>query len=186
MREVDTMYVVYAAGGFFNEKQLRTMELVESVLSEFPQFRIFKPRDGASAAKKLNRDIGAGKDPSRDTRHQVFRDNVDNIDNAALVVAVTDDRDVGTIFEIGYAYKGNVPIITFTNEGYGQNLMLAESVLAHCKGPEQLREACALFIEQMTETGMLGEDVFEERFKRANLTEMSADKKLQIYKEKDA
>ena len=85
---------------------------------------VFKPRDGAASARKLNKDIGAGKDPSAETRRQVFLDNVNNIDDADLVVALIDDRDIGTIFEIGYACKANVPVITFTFIFFLLNLKL--------------------------------------------------------------
>lgn len=168
---------VYAAGPFFNSQQLETMELIESVIESFDEFEVFKPRNGAASAKKLNKDIGAGKDPSAETRKRVFRDNVENILDADLVVACIDDRDIGTIFEIGYAFAESVPIFTFTNQGYGMNLMLAESTLAHCKGVEQLKQALEMFLD--------GADTqaFESVFKRANLSEgKEADKKMDLYK----
>ena len=167
---------VYAAGPFFNPSQLATMEEVETVLYD-AGVDVFQPRNGAASAKKLNKDIGAGKDPDPKTRYQVYRDNVDNIDDADLIVAVIDDRDIGTIFEIGYAAKANVPIITFTNMGYGMNLMLAESTLAHCKGVSQLSEAMSMFVKDATK------EEFDAAFKRANLSEgKEADKGMDLYK----
>jgi nucleoside deoxyribosyltransferase len=167
---------IYCAGPFFNQQQLQTMQSIEAVLEKF-EVDVFKPRDGAASARKLNKDIGAGKDPSAETRRQVFLDNVNNIDDADLVVALIDDRDIGTIFEIGYACKANVPVITFTNQGYGMNLMLAESTLAHCKGLEQLDDAMRMFIIDAPK------EQFEECFKRANLSEgKEADKNMDLYK----
>jgi len=173
---------IYAAGPFFSPSQLATMESIEHVLESFDNVDVFKPRNGAASAKKLNKEIGAGKDPSADTRRQVFRDNVDNIDDADLIVACIDDRDIGTIFEIGYACKAGVPIITFTNMGYGMNLMLAESTLAHCKGVGQLNEAVGMFLAGFR-NGNLDELKFETTFKRANLSEgKDADKNMDLYK----
>ena len=173
---------VYAAGPFFSEQQLATMESIEGVLESFENVDVFKPRNGAASAKKLNKDIGAGKDPSRDTRRQVFRDNVENVDDADLIVALIDDRDIGTIFELGYACKAGVPIITFTNKGFGMNLMLAESTLAHCKGIGQLNEAIGMFLTQFR-SGDLDEVQFESTFKRANLSEgKDADRDMDLYK----
>ena len=170
--------LIYCAGPFFNELQLKTMEDIEAVLESFDDVTLFKPRNGKASAKKLNKEIGAGKDPSADTRRQVFEDNVDNIDEADLIVACIDDRDVGTIFEIGYACKAHVPIITYTNKGFGMNLMLAESTLVHCKGTEQLRSAISMFVN-----GSTNED-FEQLFKRANLSEgKEADKQMSLYVE---
>ncbi len=175
------MIKVYVAGPFFNQTQLDSMIAIESVLeknsSEEVPIDIFRPRDSTASAKKLNQDIGAGKDPSATTRHNVFMDNVNNIDDANLVVALIDGRDIGTIFEIGYAYGVNVPIITFTNLGFGMNLMLAESTLAHCKGLDQLDSAIKMFIR-----GAYA-DEFDSMFKRANLTEtVDADKNIDLYK----
>lgn len=167
---------VYCAGPFFNSQQLETMVAIENVVDSFDETSIFRPRNGAASAKKLNKDIGAGKDPSAETRKQVFRDNVENIDDADLVVALIDDRDIGTIFEIGYAYAKGVPVMTFTDKGYGMNLMLAESVLAHCKGLGQLRHAMKMFVDGATE------EQFESAFKRANLAEgKQADKDMDLY-----
>ena len=185
MRENNKMVRVYAAGPFFSPQQLKTMEQIESVLESFKNVDVFKPRNGAASAKKLNKDIGAGKDPSANTRRQVFKDNVENIDAVDLVVALIDDRDIGTIFEVGYAYKANVPIITFTNQGFGMNLMLAESVLAHCKGVEQLKEAMDMFLTMYREnvSADVLEKQFELKFKRANLIEgKTADKIMDLYK----
>lgn len=167
---------IYCAGPFFNPQQLAAMEGIEGVLEKF-DVELFKPRNGAASAKKLNKDIGAGKDPSPQTRRQVFLDNVNNIDDADLLIALIDDRDIGTIFEIGYACKAGVPIITFTNQNYGMNLMLAESTLAHCKGLEQLAEAAEMFLAGATQ------EQFEVTFKRANLAEgKEADKNMDLYK----
>lgn len=167
---------IYCAGPFFNPQQLATMESIEAVLERF-DVELFKPRNGAASAQKLNKDIGAGKDPSPQTRRQVFLDNVNNIDDADLLVALIDDRDIGTIFELGYACKAGVPVITFTNQSYGMNLMLAESTLAHCKGVEQLNLAAEMFIEGATA------EQFESIFKRANLAEgKDADKNMDLYK----
>lgn len=175
---------IYAAGPFFSPKQLATMEAIEAVIENFENVEVFKPRNGDASAKKLNKDIGAGKDPDQATRRQVFLDNVNNIDDADLMVALIDDRDIGTIFELGYACKAGVPCITFTNMNYGMNLMLAESVLAHCKGTGQLNEAVGMFLTQFRDgDGKVDEVQFEATFKRANLSEgKDADKNMDLYK----
>lgn len=189
------MIKIYVAGPFFSEKQLDVLTRIETVIeSIFGPDSCFKPRDARSAAKKLNADIGAGKDPSAATRHEVFCDNVDNIDDADLMVAITDGRDSGTLFEHGYAYAQGIPIITYTDEQYGLNLMLAESVLAHCKGETQLRAALTLVKSQRDQYDLddypnqdvlYDIEVFEAQFKRANLVESKeADKNSSLYKVK--
>ena len=177
------MFKCYAAGPFFNPMQLAAMESIEQTIAKFTEFDVYKPRDGSSSARRLNNTIGAGKDPSATVRHAVFIDNITNIDDADLVVALVDDRDVGTVFEMGYACKAGIPVISFTAQGYGMNLMLAESVIAHCKGCDQLAAALELFLIQRV-NGQVDVTAFDERFKRANLSEgVEADRSMSLYKQ---
>ena len=57
-----------------------------------------------------------------------------------VLVAVTDHKDIGTIFECGVAYLATTPIIyyaeTLGNKPF--NLMLAESGVAIVRSPEEL------------------------------------------------
>ena len=53
------------------------------------------------------------------------------ISACSKVLAVIDDRDIGTIWEMGYATGKEIPVITISNSSYGLNVMLAESVQAH-------------------------------------------------------
>jgi nucleoside 2-deoxyribosyltransferase len=61
------------------------------------------------------------------------------------MIAVVDDRDIGTIFEIGFfaskklSQKDNL-LITFTNKSFGLNVMIQQSVDAHLKGASDLTD----------------------------------------------
>ncbi len=58
--------------------------------------------------------------------------------------AITDGKDPGTIWEAGYAYAKNIPVIyvAFTLGKEGQfNLMLAESGKAACRTVDELKAA---------------------------------------------
>ena len=48
-----------------------------------------------------------------------------------LVIANIDDRDIGVIWEMGYAHALGIPIISISASGYGNNIMINESVIAH-------------------------------------------------------
>lgn len=78
--------------------------------------------------------------PSRALRLKVFTDNWTNIDDADLVLAVTDGFDVGTMWETGYAYARHVPIVTTTGRQYGCNLMLAHSIVGHTKSLSEVED----------------------------------------------
>src|SRR5690606_24533526 len=79
--------------------------------------------------------------PDDKLRNQVFYDNYSNIDKADIVVAVIDDFDVGVMWEVGYAYKAQVPILTTTQRDYGCNLMLAQPIVGHTKSLAAVEEA---------------------------------------------
>ena len=133
---------VYLAAPFFNDEQLGLVKSLEYLIKEVG-YELFSPRLGENALE-MNSAIGRGEKPSQELRRQVFMDNWMNIDDADLMVAVIDDRDSGTVWEIGYAFARHVPIITFTNKGYGSNLMLAECIIAHIKSFDDLLEALKL------------------------------------------
>ncbi len=155
---------LYLAAPFFNEEQIALVDKLEDLI-ESVGYELFSPRKGENAIEMnkkilewqewdarrlffLQRNTCGNKykdpqpsQPSEELRLRVFTDNVVNIDNADLVVAVIDDFDSGVLFELGYAYARHVPILTITNHAYGCNLMLAHSVIGHLKSLEELQEA---------------------------------------------
>lgn len=110
---------VYLAGPFFNEEQIERINYIEDLLDEYG-FDIFSPRQ-ASRIKP-----GCSKEDMVKT----FEGNTTNIDNADFVLAVLDGNDTGTMFECGYAYAKNIPVLYFNETrpaDKGPNLMLAMS-----------------------------------------------------------
>lgn len=110
---------VYLAGPFFNEEQIERIEFIETLLETY-DFDIFSPRQ-ASLIKP-----GC----SQEEMMKTFEGNVTHIDNADFVLAVLDGNDAGTMFECGYAYAKNIPVMYFNEtrpEDKGPNLMLALS-----------------------------------------------------------
>ena len=63
----------------------------------------------------------------------------------------TRDKDIGTIWEAGYAYSFNKPIVYFCaglSEGAKFNLMLARSGIKVCTSFEQLEDYLDRAIEE--------------------------------------
>ena len=59
-----------------------------------------------------------------------FSGNLHHIETADFLIVNTRDKDIGTIWEAGYAYANEVPIVYFCAglpEGAKFNLMLARS-----------------------------------------------------------
>ena len=118
------MYV-YIAGPFFNLNQCSTIAKIENLLA-YRKIAYFSPR---SAGVLLDMDA-ADKRKNADKMYQL---NIDNIKQADTIIAVIDDRDIGTIWEIGYAAALGKDIITYTANDYGLNVMLAKCVRYHAK-----------------------------------------------------
>jgi len=158
---------IYLAAPFFTPEQLSFVTDIEKLIID-AGYDLFSPRLGGNALE-MNEQIAAQKKwdndkrlrrtspkttgeprppkpspPSQELRRAVFNDNWMNIDDADLVVAVIDDRDVGTVWEMGYAFAKHVPIITTTRADYGMNLMLAECIIGHTKTLEELSAALSL------------------------------------------
>lgn len=149
-------YNVYLASPFFKEEQVERVEFIETLLTKLG-YSVFSPRKEFVVkpnADKLDRTKG-------------FHGNCNAINNCDFVLAVTDGKDMGTIWEAGYAYAKNKPILYFA-ETLGNNdfnLMLAESCkLGVCKNRNELEtsllnitKACCLDCYSDTITGYTGE-----------------------------
>lgn len=124
---------VYIAAPFFNPDQITRVALVETLLEKHG-LTYFSPRKQSS--------IGPISDDS--VRKAAFKMNIDGIEESDFLIAITDGKDMGTIFEAGHAYALRIPIIyiAFTIGKDGMfNLMLAESGRAACRTVEELESA---------------------------------------------
>ena len=118
---------VYFASPWFTPEQEEREERLKAKLRSLG-FDVHSPKEEAVC--------GAISDA--ETRQKIFQGNIDAIDSCDIVFAITDGKDMGTIWEAGYAYGynatyGNVyqPItIVYYCETLGDglfNLMLAQS-----------------------------------------------------------
>ncbi|MBR6606104.1 MAG: nucleoside 2-deoxyribosyltransferase [Prevotella sp.] len=122
------MEKVYFASPWFTPEQEEREERLKAKLRELG-FDVWSPKEEAV--------VGTFSD--NETRQKIFDGNVDNIVNADIVFAITDGKDMGTIWEAGFAYgyngvcamTGAKPIkIVYYCETLGDgkfNLMLAQS-----------------------------------------------------------
>lgn len=110
------MRKAYIAAPFFNPKQLEIVEQVKGVL-DAAEISYFSPKD-----ENL---FKQGDNPKL-----ILNENCYAIRNANVIVVITDDKDVGTIWEAGYAYAHGKDII-YLWLGYKPdmkfNIMLAAS-----------------------------------------------------------
>lgn len=116
---------IYIAGPFFNEEQKRAVGSVEEILISLDK-RFYSP-------SLHGRGVITDMTPSERllAANGIFKDNIREMDNCDLVIAITDDYDPGTMFEIGYFFCQKKPIITYSPNGYASNVMIAKSAIAH-------------------------------------------------------
>tara|TARA_R110001599_G_scaffold286600_3_gene489147 strand:+ start:115 stop:678 length:564 start_codon:yes stop_codon:yes gene_type:complete len=146
------MMKIYLAGPFFNKQQLETIESIEAELDKYG-FDYFSPRKGGGVLSHLS-----PEDRTKESK-RIYDSNVSEMINANVLLAVVDDHDTGTVYEMGYfraltdhfKYKSEMSAsaaqrysITFTNQNFGLNIMLKESVDAHLVGISDLQKFAGL------------------------------------------
>lgn len=125
-----TKHNVYIAGPFFNPEQVERVEYIKKVLDE-NEITYFSPKDS----------VILKPDATPEERKKVFQENLDMIDVSDCIVAITNDKDPGTLFEAGYAYGTNTPIVYFVEGLSGKfNVMLAESAVFVCESREAFED----------------------------------------------
>ena len=87
---------IYFASPWFTPEQEEREERLKAKLRSLG-FEVHSPKEEAVC--------GAISDP--ETRQRIFQGNIDAIDESDIVFAITDGKDMGTIWEAGYAYGFN-------------------------------------------------------------------------------
>jgi nucleoside 2-deoxyribosyltransferase len=117
MRSISRYPYIYIAGPFFNPEQVSIIEQIKSHL-DTSLLRYFSPKDECMY------------EPGKTTPEQVLEINLEALRKTDLTICVTDGKDPGTMFEAGWCYAKDVPIIYVWLGGQpGQkfNLVLAAS-----------------------------------------------------------
>lgn len=126
-------FVIYLAGPFFNDEQRALVKNIETLLASIkPTLKVFSPsRDGTVCPP----------DATREVRKKAYESNVLNVRDADLVVALIDDKDTGTVYEMGMAAAIGVPILAYAkSSSHKLNLMLAEGFQCYAKDHDMIRK----------------------------------------------
>lgn len=122
---------IYLASPWFKpetaERQSRICKLLKS-----EGFTVFDPKENVVTT-----------DSTKDAQTNAFLGNLKAINEADIIVAITDGKDMGTIWESGYAFARKKPIVYYAETlGNNQfNLMLAKSGVAVCRNQTELKVA---------------------------------------------
>ena len=143
---------VYLAGPFFNEKQIKIIDKIEKAFDEH-EINYFSPRKGGGIISDLP------VEERMKRSKEIYQSNIDNMIDSDILFAVVDGRDTGTVYEMGYfkslddhgvskggylkdLFQSRRFSVTYTDENFGLNIMLKESVAAHIVGEEDLEKFC--------------------------------------------
>jgi len=127
---------VYIAGPFFDTPQLEFVKEIEARLMA-AGIKFFSPRSTGVL-------IEMTPEEKKTSLAEIYGQNVWNMLTSSVMVAIIDDRDAGTIFEMGYftalAHANKIPrrLISITQKDHGMNVMLRQSVCAHLRGANNL------------------------------------------------
>lgn len=133
--------MIYIAAPFFNPTQLHIVQEIENQLID-ADYEYFSPRlEGVLLEMTEAERVASMKD--------VYDGNIKKMEECSVMIAVVDGRDTGTTFEMGYFTKKKMcsqdnKLITFTNEDFGLNVMIQQSVDAHLKGIVALKDFLSL------------------------------------------
>jgi nucleoside deoxyribosyltransferase len=125
------MKKIYLASGWFNPTQASELDRLEEICDDRDWIDLASPR----------RIFVCPPGAPKETQDETFEGNLHHIKTADFLIVNTRDKDIGTIWEAGYAYANSVPIVYFCGglpEGAKFNLMLARSGIKVCTSFEQL------------------------------------------------
>lgn len=124
-------YDIYFASPFFTPEQIEREERLKKHLKGMG-YKVYSPKEACNLPAKS----------SDEDREKTFQANCEAIRQSKAVFAITDGKDMGTIWEAGFAYGIGKPILYYA-ETLGNNpfnLMLAQSGKATFKFQGELTD----------------------------------------------
>lgn len=125
---------VYLSAGWFDKFQEDALNYLENYLFSDSKYQVYSPRKEIKLEGKEGIEI----------QNHVFAENCRNIEEADIIVSSTVGKDMGTLWEDGYAFAKGKPIVyTFFDNRFGDvsfNLMLAASGIAAFTDKKEFEE----------------------------------------------
>jgi len=139
------MKKIYLASGWFNPTQDAELTQLEKIFDDrADHFELASPR----------RIFICPPNAPKEVQDETFSGNLHHIETSDFLLVNTRDKDIGTIWEAGYAFAHKRPIVYFCAglpEGAKFNLMLARSGIKVCTSFEELEN----YLDRTIETGEL-------------------------------
>ena len=125
---------IYLASGWFNPTQAEELTRLEN---------IFDQRDSFFELASPRRIFVCPPNAPQEVQNETFYGNLRHIQQSDFLLVNTRDKDIGTIWEAGYAHAYGKPIVYFCAglpEGAKFNLMLAKSGIKVCTSFDELED----------------------------------------------
>jgi len=142
---------IYLASGWFNPMQAEELTRLEDICDTREWIDLASPR----------RIFVCPPDAPKATQDETFDGNLHHIKTADFLIVNTRDKDIGTIWEAGFAHANNVPIVYFCQglpAGAKFNLMLARSGAKVCTSYEQLED----YLDRCNAEGVLLNEPYDK------------------------
>jgi len=142
---------IYLAAGWFNPTQAEELTQLEEICDTRDWIDLASPR----------RIFVCPPNAPKETQDATFDGNLHHINTADFLIVNTRDKDIGTIWEAGYAYANEVPIVYFCAglpAGAKFNLMLARSGIKVCTSFEDLED----YLDRSFAAGTLLEEPYDK------------------------
>ena len=127
-------YDFYLASPFFKDSQIQREEAVKNALRN-EGYTVYSPRENGILTP----------DATDVVRTKIFKENCEAIQKSHRILAITDEKDIGTIWEAGYAYGIGKEVVYYA-ETLGNNpfnVMLGKSGIGIFTKYNDLVEAAA-------------------------------------------
>ena len=124
---------VYLASGWFSPAAAEELTKLEDIFDKREWINLASPR----------RIFVCPPDAPKETQDATFTGNLQHIVQADFLLVNTRDKDIGTIWEAGFGFAHQKPIVYFCAglpEGAKFNLMLARSGIKVCTSFEDLED----------------------------------------------
>ena len=119
--------MIYIAAPFFTPSQLDRIRSLESMLGS-RELEYHSPRD--FMVLKPNSNLA--------DMEKVFMSNVEHMHKCSLIIALVDEPDTGTHWEMGYAFGNGISILMVSFNNKKVNVMLVQGCQGYIQSEEQL------------------------------------------------
>lgn len=128
---------IYICSGWFSPDQESRLNEMLTICKQL-KLNIYSPRDDFLY------------EPGKTNPQEVFEENLKQINTSNMLLVSTAGKDMGTLWECGYAFANNIPLVFYFPLNVKFNLMLSQSAEAVLRSLSELEDYLKLYKETET------------------------------------